>query len=83
MACAGGHQETVKYLLTHAADPFHKLKDNSTMLIEAAKGGHTAVVQTLLDYPRSVIMNMVPPLPPPPHHQQHQINPHGTPGEHL
>lgn len=27
------------------------LQDNSTMLIEAAKGGHTNVVQLLLDYP--------------------------------
>jgi hypothetical protein len=26
------------------------------MLIEAAKGGHTAVVGLLLDYPRSVVM---------------------------
>lgn len=27
------------------------------MLIEAAKGGHTNVVQLLLDYPHSIMMN--------------------------
>lgn len=32
-------------------------QDNSTMLIEAAKGGHTSVVQLLLDYPHSIMMN--------------------------
>jgi len=32
------------------------VQDNSTMLIEAAKGGHTSVVQLLLDYPHSVMM---------------------------
>lgn len=59
LACAGGHQQVVELLLVHGADPFHKLKDNSTMLIEAAKGGHTQVVQQLLDYPTSI---------PPPNH---------------
>lgn len=54
LACAGGHQQVVELLLAHGADPFHKLKDNSTMLIEAAKGGHTLVVQLLLDYPTSI-----------------------------
>lgn len=38
-------------LLKHGADPFHKLKDNSTILIEATKGGHLNIVQLLLDYP--------------------------------
>lgn len=79
LACAGGHQETVKFLLANSADPFHKLKDNSTMLIEAARGGHTGVVECLLDYPHS-IMNT--PAPPPSTHQ-HQILQHppaGTPG---
>jgi hypothetical protein len=32
------------------------VQDNSTMLIEAAKGGHTSVVQLLLDYPHSIMM---------------------------
>ncbi|CAH0553399.1 unnamed protein product [Brassicogethes aeneus] len=54
LACAGGHLSVVELLLTHNADPNHKLKDNSTMLIEAAKGGHTNVVQLLLDYPHSM-----------------------------
>ncbi|CAG2063495.1 unnamed protein product, partial [Timema podura] len=56
LACAGGHLAVVELLLAQSADPFHKLKsrncnhtnlvlqDNSTMLIEAAKGGHTSVV---------------------------------------
>ncbi|XP_031786072.1 ankyrin repeat and KH domain-containing protein mask isoform X3 [Nasonia vitripennis] len=57
LACAGGHLAVVELLLSQSADPFHKLKDNSTMLIEAAKGGHTSVVQLLLDYPHSIMMN--------------------------
>lgn len=55
LACAGGHQAVVELLLKNSADPFHKLKDNSTMLIEAAKGGHIGVVQLLLDYPESML----------------------------
>ena len=37
------------------ADHYHKLKDNSTMLIEAAKGGRINVVQILIDYPNSPV----------------------------
>lgn len=85
LACAGGHQQVVELLLTHVADPFHKLKDNSTMLIEAAKGGHTGVVQMLLDYPTSIPPPqnqpiVIPNYPPPPltmaqmkHQQQQQL----------
>ncbi|KAK9891834.1 hypothetical protein WA026_016633 [Henosepilachna vigintioctopunctata] len=54
LACAGGHMSVVELLLTQNADVNHKLKDNSTMLIEAAKGGHTNVVQLLLDFPHSI-----------------------------
>uniref|UniRef100_A0A336L5G5 CSON003381 protein n=1 Tax=Culicoides sonorensis TaxID=179676 RepID=A0A336L5G5_CULSO len=57
LACAGGHQAVVELLLANGADPFHKLKDNSTMLIEAAKGGHINVVQMLLDFPQSLAVN--------------------------
>ncbi|CAG9773085.1 unnamed protein product [Ceutorhynchus assimilis] len=57
LACAGGHLPVVQLLLENNADPNHKLKDNSTMLIEASKGGHTNVVQLLLDYPRSMLLN--------------------------
>ncbi|CAH2085273.1 unnamed protein product [Euphydryas editha] len=59
LACAGGHADVVKFLLACDADPFRKLKDNSSTLIEAAKGGHTAVVQLLLDYPHSVMLPRV------------------------
>lgn len=50
LACSAGHSQVVKLLLNSNADQFHRLKDNSTMLIEAAKGGHTDVVQILFDY---------------------------------
>lgn len=56
LACAGGHADVVKFLLACDADPFRKLKDNSSTLIEAAKGGHTTVVQLLLDYPHSLML---------------------------
>ncbi|XP_054710914.1 ankyrin repeat domain-containing protein 17-like [Uloborus diversus] len=61
LACAGGHLPIVELLLAHGADPTHKLKDNSTMIIEASKGGHTAVVQLLLDYPNSLLASPPPP----------------------
>jgi len=32
-------------------------QDGSTMVIEAAKGGHTNVVKLLLEYPNRVLMN--------------------------
>ncbi|KAG8579262.1 hypothetical protein GDO81_010781 [Engystomops pustulosus] len=53
LACAGGHLSVVELLLAKGADPTHRLKDGSTMLIEAAKGGHTNVVSYLLDYPKN------------------------------
>ncbi|CAL1532640.1 unnamed protein product [Lymnaea stagnalis] len=51
LACAGGHLAVVELLLQHNADANHKLKDGSTMVIEAAKGGHTQVVKLLLEWP--------------------------------
>ncbi|XP_039262547.2 ankyrin repeat domain-containing protein 17-like [Styela clava] len=51
LACVYGHLSVVELLLCQGADPTHKLKDGSTMLLEAAKGGHTSVVQLLLDFP--------------------------------
>lgn len=68
LACAGGHQAVVELLLAHGSNPSHKLKDSSTMLIEASKGGHTNVVQLLLDYPH----NMAPRVPP---HGLHVMSP--------
>ena len=37
------------------------VQDNSTMLIEAAKGGHTTVVQMLIDYPNSLVVGALDP----------------------
>ncbi|XP_018026394.1 ankyrin repeat domain-containing protein 17 isoform X3 [Hyalella azteca] len=54
LACGGGHLKIVDLLLTYGADPTHVLKDNCTMVMEAAKGGHTAVVRLLLEYPNNV-----------------------------
>lgn len=54
LACSNGNLETVEILLAHGADPTHRLRDSSTMLIEAAKGGHTTIVQLLIDYPASL-----------------------------
>ncbi|KAI1285660.1 Ankyrin repeat and KH domain-containing protein 1 [Halotydeus destructor] len=63
LACAGGHMSVVEYLLIHGADPTHRLKDNSTMLIEAAKGGHTQVVQLLIEYPNRASSPQIGDLP--------------------
>lgn len=54
LACGCGHFDIVESLLAHGADPTYRLRDNSTMLIEAAKGGHTSIVQLLIDYPASL-----------------------------
>ncbi|KAI2651307.1 Ankyrin repeat and KH domain-containing protein 1 [Labeo rohita] len=62
LACAGGHLAVVELLLAHGADPTHRLKDGSTMLIEAAKGGHTNVVSYLLDYPNNILSVPAPDL---------------------
>ncbi|XP_076074995.1 ankyrin repeat and KH domain-containing protein 1-like isoform X3 [Mytilus galloprovincialis] len=62
LACAGGHLAVVELLLAHGADFIHKLKDGSTMIIEAAKGGHTQVVKLLLEPPNRVLMNGSPEL---------------------
>lgn len=37
-------------------------QDGSTMLIEAAKGGHTNVVSYLLDYPNNILSVPAPDL---------------------
>eukprot|EP00731_Ephydatia_muelleri_P037519 Em0494g4a len=52
LACAGGHVSVVQYLLMQGSDPSHILKDNSTMLLEAARGGHTAVASLILRQPK-------------------------------
>jgi len=50
LACSGGHITAVEVLLASGGNPFHKLKDSSTMIIEAARGGHTNVIKALLDF---------------------------------
>ncbi|KAM9450421.1 ankyrin repeat and KH domain-containing protein 1 isoform 3-T3 [Clarias gariepinus] len=74
LACAGGHLAVVELLLAHGADPTHRLKDGSTMLIEAAKGGHTNVVSYLLDYPNNILSVPAPDLSQltPPSHETSQ-----------
>lgn len=63
LACAGGHMAIVEFILAHGADSNHRLKDNSSMLIEAAKGGHTQVVQLLIGHPghRTTLQGASPP----------------------
>ncbi|KAJ8406126.1 hypothetical protein AAFF_G00310140 [Aldrovandia affinis] len=75
LACAGGHLAVVELLLAHGADPTHRLKDGSTMLIEAAKGGHTNVVSYLLDYPNNILAVPAPDLSQltPPSHDTSQV----------
>ncbi|XP_039629686.1 ankyrin repeat and KH domain-containing protein 1 isoform X3 [Polypterus senegalus] len=75
LACAGGHLAVVELLLAHGADPTHRLKDGSTMLIEAAKGGHTNVVSYLLDYPNNILSVPAPDMSQltPPSHDQSQV----------
>ncbi|XP_023677108.2 ankyrin repeat and KH domain-containing protein 1-like isoform X8 [Paramormyrops kingsleyae] len=75
LACAGGHLAVVELLLAHGADPTHRLKDGSTMLIEAAKGGHTNVVSYLLDYPNNILSVPTPDLSQltPPSHDTSQV----------
>uniref|UniRef100_A0A8C9T4K5 Ankyrin repeat and KH domain containing 1 n=1 Tax=Scleropages formosus TaxID=113540 RepID=A0A8C9T4K5_SCLFO len=75
LACAGGHLAVVELLLAHGADPTHRLKDGSTMLIEAAKGGHTNVVSYLLDYPNNILSVPAPDLSQltPPSHDASQV----------
>nr|XP_023679787.1 ankyrin repeat and KH domain-containing protein 1-like isoform X1 [Paramormyrops kingsleyae] len=75
LACAGGHLAVVELLLAHGADPTHRLKDSSTMLIEAAKGGHTSVVSYLLDYPNNILSVPAPDLSQltPPSHDASQV----------
>ncbi|CAG5121213.1 unnamed protein product [Candidula unifasciata] len=57
LASAGGHLAVVELLLQHGADCNHKLKDGSTMVIEAAKGGHTQVVKLLLEWPNRYLVH--------------------------
>ncbi|KAF0988668.1 hypothetical protein HZS_1980, partial [Henneguya salminicola] len=49
LACLNGHINIVKILLQYGADPYHTLKDNSTILIQACKGGELSIVNLLLE----------------------------------
>lgn len=50
LACQSGHYALVELLLQHGANPLHVFKDNSNCLIEAARGGHTKIVELLIDW---------------------------------
>lgn len=50
LACTTGHKQVVELLLLSGADDKHRLKDNSAMLLEAARCGHKEIVQMLLDW---------------------------------
>ena len=50
LACQNGHLAIVELLLQHGANPLDVFKDNSNCLIEAAKGGHTKIVELLIDW---------------------------------
>uniref|UniRef100_A0A8C5V9C7 Ankyrin repeat domain-containing protein 17 n=1 Tax=Microcebus murinus TaxID=30608 RepID=A0A8C5V9C7_MICMU len=61
-ACENGHTDVADVLLQAGADLVSLCNsyvsgniDGSTMLIEAAKGGHTSVVCYLLDYPNNLL----------------------------
>lgn len=50
LACQNGHLQVVELLLQYGANPLQALKDNSNCLIEASKGGHTKIVEMLIDW---------------------------------
>lgn len=50
LACAGGHDELVKLLLSRQANIEHRDKKGFTPLILAATAGHTKVVEVLLQF---------------------------------
>jgi ankyrin repeat protein len=54
LACVAGHKNVVQYLLMNNANYNYRLKDNSTMLIEAAKGGHVDIVKVLMDFSNGI-----------------------------
>lgn len=47
LACNGGYFEIVKILLEYNANPFNILNNNSNMIIEAASGGNTDVMELI------------------------------------
>ncbi len=50
LACASGHASVCEALLASGADPLHRLSDNRTCLLEASRGGHTRIVELLIDW---------------------------------
>ena len=88
LACGGGHLPLVELLLANGGDSSFILKDNSNCLIEAAKGGHTRIVQLLIDWPKNCQYYIPPPsssslLPPPPPPSQSLFNEILNPEEYL
>ena len=64
LACAGGHLAIVELLLQNKADPYHKLKDNSTMLIEVSlektgrQCGNFRIFQLFRFYMKSILEDL-------------------------
>lgn len=60
---AGGflRGQQIFFMIIYLKDWALPFQDGSTMMIESSKGGHTAVVALLLDYPNNMLTSPPPP----------------------